>query len=86
MLLASPIVALSPALMALVMTPFCPGGFSGANEGNCAAAALPWLLIATIPLGILLAIAGFIAIIVRAASNSRRPPTENTDNTTNQTN
>ncbi len=86
MLLASPFIALSPAIMALILTPFCPGGISGANEGNCAAAALPWFLFATVPLGILVAIAGFIAIIVRAASNSRRPPTENADNTTNQTN
>ncbi len=72
-LIAGPIIALAPAVLALVLVQFCPGGASGANEGNCGAAALPWLLFLSIPFGILLVLVGAILMIVAAATSSSTP-------------
>ncbi len=70
MLIASIPVALSPILLALILVPVTCGGFSGANEGNCGAAALPWFLFFSIPCGILLAIVGAIVLAVGASQKS----------------
>jgi len=70
MLIASIPVAVSPILLALVLIPLTCGGFSGANEGNCGAAALPWFLFMSVPFGILLAIAGAIVLAVGARRQS----------------
>jgi hypothetical protein len=75
-LIAGPIIALAPAVLALVLVQFCPGGASSANESNCSAAALPWLLILSIPFGILLFIAGTILLIIAAARSSSAPKPE----------
>jgi len=68
MLGLSPVVAFSPLIIAAIGAQLtCNGGISGADESNCGFAALPWAMIATIPAGIMLAIAGVIAIIVGLA-------------------
>lgn len=75
LLIAAPIIAFSPLVLTLIMLPFCPGGSSGANEGNCGAAALPWFLIVSVPFGILMALVGLIALVVRAVRKSGNEPT-----------
>lgn len=53
------VFAFFPIIIAVVMVPLTCGG--NANESNCGAAAAPWLLFMTIPIGILIMIAGAIA-------------------------
>lgn len=51
-MLVSPLVAIAPYVAgAFLSVVFCG---PDANEGNCASAALPWLMFFTIPFGILM--------------------------------
>ena len=61
---ASVLVATAPVLLALVLIPLQCGGYSDANEGNCGPAALPWLLILSVPAGIVTAIVGIVTLII----------------------
>lgn len=70
LLISAVVVAVSPILLALVLIPLTCGGFSGANEGNCAAGALPWFLFLSIPFGILLALIGAIVLAVGTRQKS----------------
>jgi len=64
LLIGSPILAISPVLLALILVPLTCGGFEQADESNCGAAAMPWLLFASVPVGILLFIVGTVVTIV----------------------
>jgi len=63
-LIATPLIAFSPIIYALIGVRSCPGGAAAANEGNCAAAAAPWLLFMTVPLGFVLGVAGLAMVII----------------------
>lgn len=65
---AGAVVAVLPAVLAIVLTPLLCG--PGANEGNCGVAALPWLLFFSVPLGGLLVLAGLVWAL--ASRTSRR--------------
>jgi membrane glycosyltransferase len=58
------LIAVAPIVLALVLIPLTCGGFSGANEGNCGAAALPWFLFFTVPAGFISAIAGIVTLAI----------------------
>ena len=58
------LIAVAPILLAFIMIPLTCGGFSGANEGNCGAAALPWFLFFTVPAGFISAIAGIVTLTI----------------------
>lgn len=66
-LISSPLIALSPILLSLILIPLTCGGFSGANEGNCGAAALPWFMFFSIPASILIAIGGAVVMSIASA-------------------
>lgn len=68
LILLSPLLAVAPFLVGAVgATIFCG---PDANEGNCAWAALPWLMFFTIPFGILMFITGLIVLIVCLAKKN----------------
>ena len=64
-------IAFSPAIIAAIMVNTCPGGWSGANEGNCGWAALPWFLIISVPFGILTFLAGLIVLIYGSSRKAK---------------
>lgn len=69
LVIASPLIALSPILIALVMVQIdCP---NGANEGNCSWAALPWFLFFSIPFSVLLGSIGAVVMFMGLARKSK---------------
>lgn len=61
-MLLPPLFALSPFIVAWPLAlVFCG---PDANEGNCGFAALPWMMILTIPAGALMFIVGLVIFIV----------------------
>lgn len=84
LLAASLLVALAPVLLALVLIPLQCGGYSGANEGNCGPAALPWLMFLSVPAGIVTAIVGLVTLLIGfskppTAKQASRSPIVNTE-------
>jgi len=57
---------ISPILIGLTSVVWCG---PGANEGNCAAAAAPWAMFFTIPVGF---ITGIVGIVVYFAANKKK--------------
>jgi len=84
LLISSPFFALSPAILALILTPLLCG--DGANESNCGPAVLPWFLIATIPAGFVMAIVGSVIMVIgsrkKALVSRANLPTPLPDKTT----
>ncbi len=64
-MLLAPLFALSPFIVAWPLARVFCG--PDANEGNCGFAALPWLMILTLPAGALLFIVGLVVLIVSLA-------------------
>ncbi|NBV90178.1 MAG: hypothetical protein EBR84_02030 [Actinobacteria bacterium] len=69
--LSSPLVAIGPFLLAMILVNTCPGGAAAANEANCGWAALPWAMIATIPTGIVMFIVGIVMMIIGSTRKSK---------------
>jgi MFS family permease len=66
---AAPIIAVAPYLIALVGSALTPGC---TNEANCSWAALPWFMLLTIPIGIIVAIAGLVFFIIALFQRLRK--------------
>jgi hypothetical protein len=54
-------IAISPILIGIFGSIGCP---QPANEGNCAAAAAPWLMFLSIPVGFIMGVVGIIIYFV----------------------
>jgi len=63
--MVSVLFIIGPILLAMILSPFCP---QPANEGNCGAAALPWLTLLTAPMGFI----GLVVSLVLAAAKGVR--------------
>lgn len=64
-----PLVAILPLVMGFVGSLTCP---QPANEGNCAAAAAPWLMFLSIPFGFILGLVGLVIFIVGKTSEKKQ--------------
>jgi hypothetical protein len=56
-------IAIAPIVLGLLGSITCP---QPANEGNCAAAAAPWLLFFTLPFGFILGIISIVIYFIEA--------------------
>ena len=70
LLIASPLIAIAPIVIALIMVNTCPGGAANANEGNCSWAALPWMMFMTVPAGAVLFIIGVVMMTIGSTRKS----------------
>ncbi|MEN9692752.1 MAG: hypothetical protein RLZZ330_396 [Actinomycetota bacterium] len=64
-----PVIAVLPLFFGMIGSIGCP---QPANEGNCAAAAAPWLMFFTIPLGFIMGLAGLIIFTVSKISENKQ--------------
>jgi hypothetical protein len=68
-LLAGVLSIFGPIIVPLIMVPLSCG--PDANEGNCSWAVLPWLLIVSVPFGLVLLIIGGIILAVAGRKKSK---------------
>ena len=64
---AGPVIAFLPLVFGFIGSIGCP---QPANEGNCAAAAAPWLMFLSIPFGFILGLVGVVIFFI--GKNSER--------------
>ena len=71
LMLVAVAVALAPLVIGFFGSLTCP---QPANEGNCGAAAAPWLLFFSVPMGGLLLIIGLVVAAVEANKRAKGQP------------
>lgn len=64
-----PVVAFLPLVFGFLGSFTCP---QPANEGNCAAAAAPWLMFFSVPFGFILGLVGLIIYTVSKVSENKQ--------------